>query len=388
MARIAVLGASGQVGATLVEGMLSSGEHEVRPFIHSSGNAWRLVRLGIALEAVDLLDPGSLRKALDGCTHVVNCARGSNDTLVKGMRLLLKTCRRARIERLVHLSSVLVYGDRPSPEAAHEDARPDPSLGYGLAKLRQDQMVQRACRRGLPSVVLCIPTVSGAHSTFLPELVGAIGDRSFALVEGGRMPINLVDVRNVAAALQLALFCEQADGKRIYITDGGEPTWRDLVEGLRPLVCDMGPLDKISLDEAERLVDVSGGRIAGIKRVAHRVLSLAEVRKAVRQEATLVMDYRRMVAKYQALPRWARKRLISLTRQTPKAAGHNGNPRYSSRLIKYQLRNVRRSIDRAREILGYSPIFDMRQSLADYCHWYASLRGQNGPFDDLYHEMI
>ncbi len=388
MARIAILGASGHVGATFVERMLANGKHEVRPFIHSSGNAGRLARLGIALEKADLLDLSSLREALDGCTHVVNCARGFDDTLVTGMRQLLKVCGAARIERLVHLSSILVYGDRPAPEAAHEVARPNPSPGYGLAKFRQDKMVQQACRRGLPSVILCIPNVSGAHSVYLPEIVGAIRDRSLPLVEGGRMPINLVDVRNVAVALELALFCEQADGKRIYITDGGEPTWHDLVEGLSPLVLDAEPLDEISIDEAQRLLQVNEWRITAIKRAAHWVLGLEKVREIVRQDPILAVDYRRMVAKYHVLPDWIHKWLESIARQAPAAGGGVGKRRYSSRLIEHQLRNDRRSIDRAREILGYSPHVDMKQSLADYCRWYASVHGLDGPFADLYGELV
>jgi len=47
MKRIAVVGASGFVGSTLVERLLARGDVEVVPFIHTSGNAMRLARRGI-----------------------------------------------------------------------------------------------------------------------------------------------------------------------------------------------------------------------------------------------------------------------------------------------------------------------------------------------------
>jgi len=64
MKRVAILGASGFVGATLVERLLEQRKAEIVPFIHNSGNAMRLARLGIDLPAVDLLDQKQLDMAL------------------------------------------------------------------------------------------------------------------------------------------------------------------------------------------------------------------------------------------------------------------------------------------------------------------------------------
>ena len=73
MKRIAIVGASGFVGASLAERLLSQGGDEVVPFIHSSGNAWRLARLDIELKTLNLLDRDQVHAALRGVTHVVNC---------------------------------------------------------------------------------------------------------------------------------------------------------------------------------------------------------------------------------------------------------------------------------------------------------------------------
>ena len=113
MRRIAIVGASGFVGSTLVERLLAQGRDEVLPFIHSSGNAMRLARLGIELPTIDLLVRDQVDAALRGCTHVVNCALGGADAALRGLRNLLAACRKHKVERFIHLSSVLVYGDPP-----------------------------------------------------------------------------------------------------------------------------------------------------------------------------------------------------------------------------------------------------------------------------------
>ena len=162
MKRVAVVGASGLVGATLVESLLRRGRTEVRPLIHSSGNAWRLARRGIELRPVSLLDPKGLADALRDCTHIVNCSRGGDDVMLQGLKNLLEIAKAMGTARFVHLSSVAVYGDPPPPESVREDAPARPKKEtYGAIKLAQDEMVRKAAGAGLPAVVLCPPNISG-----------------------------------------------------------------------------------------------------------------------------------------------------------------------------------------------------------------------------------
>ena len=109
MRRIAIVGASGFVGSTLVERLLAQGRDEVLPFIHSSGNAMRLARLGIELPTIDLLVRDQVDAALRGCTHVVNCALGGADAALRGLRNLLAACRKHKVERFIHLSLSLIH---------------------------------------------------------------------------------------------------------------------------------------------------------------------------------------------------------------------------------------------------------------------------------------
>ena len=110
--KIAVVGASGFVGSTLVERLWSGGRAEVKPLIHSSGNAWRLARHAKPLYSVDLLSKDDLVAVLDGCTHVVNCSRGDSDTMIRGLANLLEHHTRRFLGQQAHVGFELGVGDQ------------------------------------------------------------------------------------------------------------------------------------------------------------------------------------------------------------------------------------------------------------------------------------
>ena len=391
--KIAIFGASGLVGATLTERMLASGEHEIVPIIHTAGNAWRLARLGIPLTQADVTDRDDVLRAVDGCTHVINCALGSNQALVTGIRNLLAACATQPIERLVHLSSVLVYGEPPSPESESEDAQPIVEKGsYQDFKLRQDVLVEEACDQGVRAVNLCIPNVSGVYSRYILDVVASLRAGTFALVDDGAAPVVLGDVANIAHALELGLHCEEADGKRIFINDGGEGTWGDVVRALAPLAGRTDPIPSISRDEAMDIV--SGGGQGGVK--AHlgtlrRIAGLETVKDIVKQNPDLTREFRSLRARYEGLPGWAAKPLTSLLKgggggAAPKPTGPR--PNYDARFLQHQLRGVRHRIDKAQRVLGYEPPYDLEASMTAFTAWYRTVQGYDEPGWDLFQELI
>ena len=186
--RIAIFGASGFVGSTLVEQLMRDGQTDnIKAFIRGAGSAWRLARHAeLPLESVDILSGKELHAALEGCTHVVNCTRGDNDVMHTGLKNMLKESKAAGVQRFVHISSVAVYGDPPPPEARNESrpARPDKG-SYGDTKLRQDRMISAAYRGGLSCANLCPPNISGAYSGFVGNVLSTQSTgSSFVMMRG------------------------------------------------------------------------------------------------------------------------------------------------------------------------------------------------------------
>jgi nucleoside-diphosphate-sugar epimerase len=388
--KIGIFGASGLVGATLTERLLTRGEHEIVPIIHTSGNAWRLARLGIALTHADVTNTDDVLRAVAGCTHIINCALGSNQALVKGIRNLLAACATQPIDRLVHLSSVLVYGEPPSPESADEDARPSVERGsYQDFKLRQDVLVEEACDQGVRAVTLCIPNVSGIYSRYILDVLASIRAGTFALVEGGTLPVVLGDVANIAHALELALHCDEADGTRIFINDGGQPTWAQLAEALLPLAGRTDPLPSISREDAAQQISGGTGGLKAHLATLRSIAGLEAVKNIVKTNHDLTREFRSMRARYEGLPGWAAKPLSSLLKgEDGAAAAGRPGPTYDPRFLLHQLRGVRHRIDKAQRVLGYEPPYSFDASMEAFTAWYETIQGYGGESWELYRELL
>jgi nucleoside-diphosphate-sugar epimerase len=367
--RIAVFGASGFVGAALVEHLWTMPDVEVRPIIHSSGNAARLARFGRPLVMADVMNPDTLGPAMAGCTHVVNCARGSSETMLRGVQHLLDAARRAGVQRFVHLSSVAAYGD-DHQGVLQESAAPSPAArSYGDTKLRQDRLVKRATDAGLSCVVLCPPNISGPHSPFLLEIIDSLRRGDFGLVDGGRRGCELVDVGNLVHAIVLALGAASADGERIFVTDGQPVPWGELVKKLSPLADGTAPVPSITLDDAKRLVQRSEPAAASLRR-AVRHLASSEVRQALKRDAWFAQAERSLKSAIKGVPPLDQTLRERFAPRSSAPTAESG-PRVSPRLLKQQLRGVVYSQERASRLLGYAPPLSFDASMAGFANWYA-----------------
>jgi nucleoside-diphosphate-sugar epimerase len=379
MMRVAVIGASGQLGATVVENLSGRAGVDVVPFIHSSGNAWRLARRGMKLATLDLLDPEAVKRAVDGCTHVVNCSRGDVDVMFGGLRNLLDAAQKARVRRFIHISSVLVYGDPPHPESRSESA---PTSGgekksYGWIKLRQDEMVAAAARRGLNAIILCPPNIIGPYSQFLNGLANAIRRDEFALVGDRECPVNLVDVANLAHAIELALEKGPSRGERLFITDDDAVDWRTLVHGVARIVAPGNAHRGLPAIDAATLARLKAGMAAPkpslVGSLKHLVSS--DVREALRADPLIasIEDFAKSAVTKSGGAVEARLRGVAVGPVSIRKTGQWD--RLNVGLAAQQLRGVRHSNQAARDLLGYFPVCSFEQSMAAYARWFRVSQG-------------
>jgi nucleoside-diphosphate-sugar epimerase len=381
---VAVVGASGFVGATVAERLLAGPSFAVRPLIHSSGGAWRLSRHGGALHAFDLLSLDETRAALAGCTHVVNCSRGTRALMFQGLENLLTASLELGVERFVHLSSVAVYGDPPPPESVHEDAPANPARGsYGWDKLQQDVLVQDACRRGLPSVLVCSPYMTGRYSNFLLRLVATIAEGRFALVDEGAAPCNVVDVHNVAQAMALALSSAAADGSRVFVTHEEPITWRALAEAVAPLADGAAPLPTVSASDVRGWADGARPQRRSPITSVKRLLSSPQVQGILREDPLLKSSYAIATKAVGALPAGLRERLKRVVKPPRRIAPASSPSRWDRQLTSIQLRGVRHSCDKARGMLDYRPEYSFARSMETFRTWYRGTRGWGEEFAPL-----
>ena len=379
MQKVAIAGASGFVGAPLVEHLLAEGVYQPVPLVHNSGNAWRVARFGTELRTVDVIDSASLEAALRGCTHVVNCTRGNKQIMRQGMKNLLQASHKLKVERFIHLSSTAVYGSPPHPDSWTEQAPASPLPGsYGWTKLQQDRLVQSFVSKGLPAIILCPPNITGPYSYFLLSVLQAMRHGSLAVLNEPA-PCVLVDVSNLAAAITRALSEGTPDGTRMFVTDDDPVDWRDVVEGLSPLLGEPKKVPDISRAELELLVDETRRKspLSVIGAVKH--LASGEVREALRKDPLWEKCHQilRGAVLKTGMQELVRRAMETRT-QTANSTG------LDSQLIGMQLHSTVHKPELAKASIGYQPVYRFAESLQAFNRWYVSTHGIDTFARDLF----
>jgi nucleoside-diphosphate-sugar epimerase len=210
MGTVAITGASGYIGKHLVAQLRQRGDVRIKVLTRSRGRSPRVFDFGANVEVVegDLHVPESLHNFLEPDCTVVHLAylhgRGETENL-GAMANLLQACRAAGIRRLIHCSTVAVFGRVPD-NIITEDTTCNPVSKYGITKLKIENAVLDG-GAGLFDVVILRPTsVVGPEGGSLQKLTGDVIARKditnylkSCLFNKRRM--NLVHVYNLVAAI-------------------------------------------------------------------------------------------------------------------------------------------------------------------------------------------
>lgn len=201
--KVLVLGGSGHIGKRLLE-TLASTTWDIptgasrRPMLPNlQGADWI---------KVNTCNVDELTDALRDFDAVVNCVAGDARSIANGMRALVDAALRADCPRIIHLSTMSVYG--PIEGVVKESFPINSGLGwYGRAKCEAEKNVREYVRRGGEAVLLRPGCVFGPGSELWVGRVGRwlqtgkLGDLGVA----GDGWSNLVHVDDVCQAVIAAL---------------------------------------------------------------------------------------------------------------------------------------------------------------------------------------
>jgi dihydroflavonol-4-reductase len=177
--RALVTGATGCVGANIVEALLARG-YEVRALRRVSSKLDALAGLDPEYATGDVLDEASLRAAMAGCALVFHAAaiaqywRNGPEAIyaanVTGTRNVLRAARAQGVQRVVFTSSVAVLGvptwrGHVLDESASFNLRPA-QFHYGHSKVLAEAEVQRAVAEGLDVVIVNPVSVIGQRDVY------------------------------------------------------------------------------------------------------------------------------------------------------------------------------------------------------------------------------
>ncbi|HEX5971236.1 MAG TPA: NAD-dependent epimerase/dehydratase family protein [Gemmatimonadaceae bacterium] len=224
-----VTGATGLVGSHVVERLQRDG-WQVRALVRDAARADWLRRRGVELAPGDTLDASTLSRATRGCDVVFHTAAavtpdGGWEAFrrpnIDGTRNVVEATAAAGA-RLVHVSSVAVYGARARYAATGErtsEETPLAPLGehswYARSKRESEQLVLDAHAQGRLWATAVRPDViyGERDRQFVPRVARLLRFGVAPVVGGGRSTLAVVHAANVADGMVRAATHDEAGGR-------------------------------------------------------------------------------------------------------------------------------------------------------------------------------
>ena len=201
--KVLVVGGSGYIGKWLLETMAHSSLHSMTGASRGLGASHPS---GVGWINFDTCDVAALTSALPEFDIVVNCVAGDAKSISQGTKALTDAATQAGNPRIIHLSTMSVYGTVEGKIL--ENTPLNPELGwYGRAKCIAEQHIHDYVLRGGKAIILRPGCVYGLNSELWVGRiarwlrVGRLGD----LGEYGDGWTNLVHVDDVCQAILSAM---------------------------------------------------------------------------------------------------------------------------------------------------------------------------------------
>lgn len=241
-------GATGFVGQWIAR-TLDPGPGALRVLARRTSDLSALKGLPVEVVEGDLLDGGSLRRALDGVQSVYHAAgwisfkrrdwERVREVNYQGTANLFEAALAAGVERVVYTASIFALGHAEGPgklvtESQQFNGHDLLDIAYVRAKVDAERAAEEALDRGLPLIRLYPGLCLGPGDTTRSSSAAIdawLRGRLPAVVSGGG--ICLMDVRDAAAAQVAAM--EQGEPGRRYLATGHNVTLRELFARLQAI---------------------------------------------------------------------------------------------------------------------------------------------------------
>jgi nucleoside-diphosphate-sugar epimerase len=224
---VIVLGASGYIGGRVVSAL-------------SASRIWSPIPVsrryaGPGSIAADATDAAAMRSLLSGAggasgTRVVNCVAGNLRSMLQATETLCDAARSVPPQRIVHLSSMAVYGSATGT-VTEAQAPVAPVSAYGQAKLDCEARLRRHVDGGGDVVVLRPSCVFGPGSPQWSIRIARLlrsrrlGDLGVA-GDGG---CNLAFVDDLVATIVHALDAPGVAGQAFNVSNPDVPSWNEFL---------------------------------------------------------------------------------------------------------------------------------------------------------------
>ncbi len=381
--KILVTGGTGFIGGRLVERLMLEVRAEVRALVRTYTHASRLSRFPLELVEGDVTDAQAVRKAAEGCDAIFHCAYGTSGTQRQRARVnlhgtdsVLRGAAAAGVRRMVHMSTLMVYGATADGDLDENAPRQFFGDAYSDSKLRAERLALAFGKSHDLEVTVIQPTaVYGPFGgVWTKNVMSQLASGRVILVDGGSGLCNAVYIDDLVSAMLLAAVEPGAAGEA-FLVSGEEPfPWSELYGAFETM-----------MGVKERTVAMSAGEARSFYRryrwsrpsVVGEGLRMLRSDEAFRdrvlatREATLA-QWLITTLLPEATHKKLKRRLLSSTHREssePTSAAELPILPMSPLMIKFFLPKTRVRIDKAKELLGYRPAFDFAAGMERTREW-------------------
>ncbi|HLU25761.1 MAG TPA: NAD-dependent epimerase/dehydratase family protein [Longimicrobiales bacterium] len=243
--RVFLTGGTGFLGSHVAERLLAHG-HEVRALARRGADTSFLRQLGVELVTGDLRDPpGRLAELMAGCDALVHAAallfrRGMGESAyrtvnVEGTERVLRAAAASGASRVVHVSSVAVYGAVgrvPITEDLWQTGTIPARAYYPRSKREAEAVAWRLHEAGVVRLTTVRPgMVYGERDRwFTPGIARITSLPVVPLPRGGHSTLPMVYAGNVADGIVAALERSESIGRAYNLTAERPLTVREIIE--------------------------------------------------------------------------------------------------------------------------------------------------------------
>lgn len=321
MKKIAVTGATGGLGRSLVEFLLQKGLKVVALGRNKvAGESLR--QLGAEFISGEITNAKYLQEAFQNCDAVIHCAGMASPwgpweefykANVKGTEAVLEAMRSAGVKKLIYISTPSLYfSGKPFTNRKESDPLPDQKTNYGKSKLLADNLILEEVKvRNLNAVLFRPRAIFGKYdNAIIPRMLRLMKKGYFPWPDGGHALVDVTAVENINHAIWLAVNSEKHFEGEVINISNGEPL-------------------------------------------------------SVKELTTEIARTMRLDVKFVSVPKWLLRSVAAvfefyadrISKKEPMVSKYSIDSIGTTQTL---------SIDKAKDLLGYNPVISTREAIKDY----------------------
>ena len=374
--KILVTGGTGFIGSRLIEKLIVEYNADVTAIVRNYSKAMRIARLSVKLVYGDITDKESILKASENADYIFHCAYGNvgtaeeKDTVnVKGTKNLLEAALAHKPQRLVYLSTLMVYG-QPEVKVLNEETPKKKSKDqYSESKRIAEEIVFNYYQKyNLPVSVIQPTAVYGPWApSYGIRIFNQMHTGKIAMVNSGVGVINLIYIDDLVQMMLLCAVKKEAIGEAFLAADNECPDYKNFYSYFEKIV---GEERTVSLS-AEDILKRS-------KKSFFKALKKAISIKVNFNEFIALMQYKPMKIITGLLKRLIPKPLLKKIKSKILPAPASSSIQKAVRpiilpnkdAVKFQLLTTRVFSSKEKKLLGFAPEYNLEKGFSEVEKWY------------------